>query len=314
MKRMLSIIMAMALLLSFVSVAGAAGNGTIDPYAIGLQALQAKDGITDLYVNVTPKLDGYSAPNVLKKVQLKSFDLNGKLAYTRNYNGDVASPNGQADIKLNDVKRYQPLHTEVLVQNGQTKDTKVLREETKVLFRPDLTVDQITSPVQVHKNEIFAVNTNIKELNGDIGAKANVQILNGRTVLDTTYGVLVNAGSQQMANYMISLPQIGTYTLTVKVSDVNPGDYDYSNNEKTFTVEVVDDNKPVSYWSSYTYYKEHSSNSASFYQNFHQYGSSESFTVRTWTPDQVDPASFTLKLTSETGNTIEANLPDMHKS
>lgn len=249
MKRMLSIIMAMTLLLSFTSVAEAAGNGTADPYVIGLQALQAKDGMTDLYVNVTPKLDGYTAPNVLKKVQLKSYDLNGKLAYTRNYNGDVASPNGQADIKLNDVKRYQTLHTEVLVQNGQTKDTKVLREETKVLFRPDLTVDQITAPVQVHKNESFAVNTNIKELNSDIGATATVQILNGTTVLDTANGVLVNAGAQQFTNYMISLPEVGTYTLTVKVSDVAPGDFDDSNNEKTFTVEVVDDNKPVSYWS-----------------------------------------------------------------
>lgn len=310
---LLSIIMAFALVLSFTSVAGAAGSGTVDPYAIGLQALQAKDGITDLYVNITPKLDGYTAPNVLKKVQLKSYDLNGKLAYTRNYNGDVASPNGQADIKLNDVKRYQPLHTEVLVQNGQTKDTKVLREETKVLFRPDLTVDQITAPVQVHKNESFAVNTNIKELNGDIGATATVQILNGTTVLDTANGVLVNAGTQQFANYMISLPEVGTYTLTVKVSDVTPGDFDYSNNEKTFTVEVVDDNKPVSYWSSYTYNKDYSWNYDNYYETYHQSESYENFSVSTWTPDKVDPASFKLKLTSETGNTIEAKLPDIYQ-
>jgi hypothetical protein len=212
--------MAMTLLLSFTSIAGATGNGTVDPYALGLQALQAKDGTTDLYVNVTPQLSGYTAPDSLKKVQLKSYDLNGKLVYTRNYNGGVASPNGQADIILNDVKRYQPLNTEVLVQNVQTKDTKVLCAETKVLFRPDLTVDKITSPAKVHKNESFAVSSIIKELNGDVGAKATIQILNGTNVLDTADGVLVNAGAQQMANFMLKLTEVGTYTLTAKISNV----------------------------------------------------------------------------------------------
>jgi hypothetical protein len=313
MKRLLSILMAFALMLAFTSVAGAAGNGTVDPYSLGLQALQAKDGITDLYVNVKPTLDGYSAPNSFKKVQLKSYDVNGKLAYTRNYNGDVAAPNGQADIKLDDVKRYQPLNTEVLVQNGQTKDTKVLRAETKVQFRPDLAVDKITSPAKVHKNESFAVSSIINELNGDVGAKATIQILNGTNALDTAEGVLVNAGAQQMANFMLKLSEVGTYTLTAKISNVTPGDYDDSNNEKTFTVEVIDDNKSVSYWSDYTYYKDYNYNYESSYDNSHQSGSYEYFSVGTWTPDKVDPASFKLTLTSETGNKVEAKLPDLYK-
>lgn len=84
-------------------------NGAIDPFELGLQALQAKDGITDLYINVTPQLCDYTTPVSLKKVQLKSYDLDAELAYTRNFNGGVTSPNGQAIIALDDVMRYQPL-------------------------------------------------------------------------------------------------------------------------------------------------------------------------------------------------------------
>jgi len=75
------------------------GNGTKSPYSVSVQALEGPTS-TDLYVNVTPSSSNYTAPNTLKKIQLKTFDQNDTLVYTHNYNNGVSSPNGTSDIVL----------------------------------------------------------------------------------------------------------------------------------------------------------------------------------------------------------------------
>lgn len=78
--------------------------GSQPAYSLSIQAFQGPTS-TDLYINTTPTSSSIAQANTLKKVQLKTFDPNGDLVYTRNYNQDVATPNGTADIQLSDVKK-----------------------------------------------------------------------------------------------------------------------------------------------------------------------------------------------------------------
>ncbi|WP_199615273.1 hypothetical protein [Paenibacillus alkalitolerans] len=309
MKRILSVLMALVLLLFFVgSVSAAPANkGTTNSYDLALQALKGKDSVTDLYVKITPKESGTMPPDKLKKIQLKSYDLEGRLLYTKNLFNVAAFPE-LTDIKLNDVERYQALETRIHVENVQTAVEEVLSGKTTVLLKPDLVVDEVQATDKVNVNVPFSVTANIKELNGDIGAKTNVQILDGSTVLDTAEGLAVNAGGQTQAVFMLTLAKAGTYSLKVNIAGVEPGDYADSNNSMTFTVEAVENNKTVDYDSYYDYTSDYEDNWKNQNGESHIIGSSETFGVYTFTPDQITPEEVKLTLTSETGKQKTANV------
>ncbi|MGM0879864.1 MAG: hypothetical protein ACQEXQ_02355 [Bacillota bacterium] len=309
MKRNLSVLMVLFLLLFFVGTISAepANEGTTNSYDLALQALKGKDSVTDLYVQITPKSNEMIPPDILKKIQLKSYGLEGKLIYTKNLFNVAASPE-LTDIKLNDVERYQSLETRIHVQNDHTADEEVLSGKTIVLLKPDLVVDEVQATNKVKVNEPFSVTANIKELNGDIGAKANVQILDGSNVLDTAERLVVNAGGQAQAAFMLTLPKAGTYALKVNITGVEPGDYTDSNNEMTFTIEAVENKKTVEYRSHYEYTSDYEINWKNQYNESHEKGSSESFGVYTFTPDQINPQEVKLILTSETGKQKTANV------
>ncbi|HTG70586.1 MAG TPA: hypothetical protein VL921_15110 [Candidatus Udaeobacter sp.] len=309
MKRILSVLMVLFLLLFFVGTVSAvpANKGSTNSYDLALQALKGKDSVTDLYVKITPKSNDKIPPDILKKIHLKSYDLEGKLIYTKNLFNVAASPE-LTDIKLIDVKRHQSLETRIHVQNDQTADEIVLSGKTNVLLKPDLVVNEVQVADKVKVNEPFSITANIKELNGDVGAKAKLQILDGSNVLDTAERLVVNAGGQAQAAFMLTLAKAGTYTLKVNIAGVEPEDYTDSNNDMTFTVEAVENNKPVEYRSHYDYTSDYEINWKNQYDEFHQKGSSETFGVYTFTPDQIIPEEVKLTLTSETGKQKTANV------
>lgn len=95
MKRILPVLMVLFLLLFFAGTVSAvpANEGTTNSYDLALQALKGKDSVTDLYVKITPKANDMIPPDILKKIQLKSYDLEGKLIYTKNLFNVAASRN-----------------------------------------------------------------------------------------------------------------------------------------------------------------------------------------------------------------------------
>ncbi|RCW49495.1 hypothetical protein [Paenibacillus prosopidis] len=309
MKRILSVLMMLFLLLFFVGTVSAvpANEGTTNSYDLSLQALKGKDSVTDLYVKIIPKSNEIAPPGILKKIQLKSYGLEGKLIYTKNL-FNVSASTERTDIKLNDVERYQSLETRIHVLNDQTAAEEVLSGKTNVLLRPDLVVDEVQATDKVRVNEPFSVTVNIKELNGDVSAKANVQILDGSNVLGTAERLVVNAGGQAQAAFMLTLSKAGTYALKVNITGVEPGDYADSNNVMTFTIEAVENNKIGEYRSHYEYTSDYEINWKNQYNESHQKGSSETFGVYTFTPDQINPEEVKLTLTSETGKQKTANV------
>lgn len=143
-RRGATIVVAAVCTAMFVGATGAARAddpapcSTETPYTMQLEALAGPAG-AGLTIAVAATA-GCEVPDVLKKVQVKTFAADGALDQTRNLT-DVTAPGGIAkDIDLGDVPRDRRIEAVVLIQPGRTY---VLRGTTKTLLRPDLIVKEI---------------------------------------------------------------------------------------------------------------------------------------------------------------------------
>jgi hypothetical protein len=205
------------------------------PYGIQLTALTGPAG-TDLTIRVTAA-SGCAVPEVLKKVQVKTFSADGSLARTRNLT-DVEAPGGVAkDIDLGDVPRDRRLEAEVLIQTGTPQRTYVVRETTRTLLRPDLVVEAI-SPQQALVNRPVVISAVIAERNGDVGATAAVSM---SAVPGATEPVTVPAGGQVTVRFAaVTFGTAVPVEVTVKVDGADPAETDIGNNTRSGTIDVTE--------------------------------------------------------------------------
>lgn len=223
------------------------------PYELTVRALQDVRQLTDVYLNVCPTLSGYTAPTLAKHIQLQSFDIFGQLRWTKNADNVALTADAancsSADLQYSDMARYQRVKAQMQVPNSQGSTTLVLRGEGVVLLRPDLTVDNVSAPGTINARQIVNLAASIKELNGDLGATATVYLMEGGNVLDVAGGIPVQPHGNVGVVFSAIFSQAGTHELKVVIGDVIPGDYDTSNNEKSFTVEVQQE--PAFHYASY---------------------------------------------------------------
>ena len=94
----------------------------------------------------------------------------------------------------------------------------VLHEETTALLRPDLVVEAVKAPLQTLSTEPVDVVADLVELNGDVGAKATVELWLGPTpVAEAKTVTVAKGGSLSVAFDGVSLTSAMTAELTVVV-------------------------------------------------------------------------------------------------
>jgi len=210
-------------------------SSTEAPYSMELKALTGPAG-ADLAVSVAPT-SGCALPEVLKKIQLKTFAADGTLARTRNLT-DVEAPGGiAAGIDLGDVPRDRRIEADVLVQTGTPSRTYVLRGTTQTLLRPDLVVEEIT-PQQTLAGRPVVISAVIGERNGDVGATAVVSV---SAIPGATEPVVVPPGGRVTVNFAaVTFATAVPVELTVTVSSAAPTETDAANNTRTGTLDVTE--------------------------------------------------------------------------
>jgi len=160
------------LVLGWQAGAAAADDGPVcaphgnDPaFAIAVRVLTGLEG-ADLTIRVTAASPGCTAPESLKKVQVKSFALDGTLAGVRNVD-DLPSPGGTADLELAPLVPRQIVQAEVLVQTGAPKRTYVVHASTEAtefaLDRSRLIVPSIAGYGGQFNQHVYA------KLSADVG-------------------------------------------------------------------------------------------------------------------------------------------------
>jgi len=229
------------------------------PYALSpVLALQDVHQRTDIYLKINTILAGRTAPTVAQNLYLKSFDIFGKLRWTKTLQNVPLTPSpsntSTANLQYSDMEHGQNVKTQMEVKDSTSGVTQVLRQEGRVLFRPDLAVDTVTAPSQANIRQIVNIFASVKELKGDLGATATVSLMDGNNVIDVVNGFSISALGNVGVAFSTIFQTVGTHQMKLVIGDVSPGDFDSSNNEKTFAIEVIQPSlEPVFYCASYSH-------------------------------------------------------------
>jgi hypothetical protein len=210
-------------------------SSTQAPYTMKLKALTGPNG-ADLTLGISAAA-GCAVPEVLKKVQLKTFGADGSQTGTRNL-PDVAAPGGVAkDIDLGNVPRGRKIEADVLIQTGTPKRTYEVRGTTQTLLRPDLVILEI-NPQQALVGKPVAVKVVIAERNGDVDATAAVSM---SAIPGATEQVRVPAGGQATVTFAdVTFGTPIPVEVTVKVESAEPVETDVANNTRTEPIDVTE--------------------------------------------------------------------------
>ena len=209
--------------------AGRAGSATLT----GNVLLDAT-GRADLYL-AAGSMDG-GAPT-LGQVQIKGFDGEGRLLFTRN---DAPGPDTRrADYVLGGIDRGSRVQVQANVAGADRVRTGVVTLDVPVRLRPDLQVAGLAAPRRVGVRTMVGISATIRELNGDFGARAHCALFVNEVEVDRAWGIWVDAGSSVSCAFRHRFDDVGPATVEVRLLDVEPRDFDPSNQTASTAVDVM---------------------------------------------------------------------------
>ena len=207
--------------------------------AIEARALTDINGKTDIEVT-TGRFDGIGGGGTLGKVQVKLF-RDGVLLETDNYRPGAAGL-GTGTFSYDALRPGLVAQVQANVSGIDPNRTDVVTASTEVKRRPDLEAVQLHAQPRVVVGAPVAIRGVVSELNGDVGARATCRLFADGVEIGAIPGAWVDAGTAVTCEFRTSFPSIGTKNLTLRVTDVEPADYDASNNEASLSIEVANSN------------------------------------------------------------------------
>jgi hypothetical protein len=206
--------------------------------ALEVRALRDRAGATELEVT-TGQFGGAAPKGTLAKVQVKLLTGNGESMQTDNYKKTLTG-NGYASFTYDELRRGQKMQVQANVTGIDANRTDVVTVATDVHLRPDIEALSINAPGQVLVNSPVVVTGAMGEVNGDVGAHATCRLLVDGVEVGAIANAWVDAASNVICQFNTSFATAGSKTLTFRVTNVNPGDYDAGNNDVAATVNVVE--------------------------------------------------------------------------
>jgi hypothetical protein len=201
------------------------------------RALLGKDGRTAVELTTGALDDAGAAPGQIIKAQLKPLGQTGEPLYARNFGGLAGG--GRFATTVNDLRRGQQLQAQANVAGIDPNRTDVVTVVETVKLRPDLKAASLVAPARSAVNTIVNISAVVRELNGDVGARADLVLYVDGVEADRADGVWVDANGTVSAAFAHTFASEGVKQLAVKVERVTPGDYDAANNAAAASVEIV---------------------------------------------------------------------------
>ena len=203
-----------------------------------VRALLGKDNKVDVDITTgTPDaLDSKSGPGNLDKVQLKVFDTYGNNLSTQNYNR--LRNGGFASYSLSNLPRQSQIQVQANISGIDPKRVGVVTVTDAVKLRPDLKAAEISVPTHVAPDVPVTIAATVREINGDVGARADCVLSIAGSEVDRASGIWVDAGGNVNCAFTHKFTSPGVKSIKVEVAKVLPADYDASNNSVTGSVEV----------------------------------------------------------------------------
>jgi hypothetical protein len=197
------------------------GKGRSGSASIEARALAGKNGAVDLDVT-TGSLEAGTAPGQLEKVKVKQPNSDWSVSYTNLASGGAmtaaigAFPRGTALSVTANVSGIDPNRVDVVTVSEVVK------------LRPDLSVALLALGRPI-PGIPHAVEATVRELNGDVGARASCVLYVDDAEVDRAAGIWVDAGSTVTCAFSHAFTA-GTHQLRVEANAVSPGDFEPANN------------------------------------------------------------------------------------
>lgn len=216
---------------SIPNATGRSGTASIEA-----RALFNRDRTTDLEV---------TSSGAIAKVHLQSPSTPAL-----NFDG---SDGGTFSQNLGGLGPHEQLGITANVRGVDGARTDVVSVDEIVKRRPDL-LTSINAPASAFRGRTVLVRATFRELNGDVGARANFRLYADGTLIDRVEGAWVDANGHVDAVFAPVIDKSGDVALTVAAEDVDPGDWDDSNNSATVHITVKE---PAEFYSwNATVYEE----------------------------------------------------------
>jgi len=209
-------------------------TATAGSATISVRALLGRSGKTDVEVT-TGTFDGGAPSGALTSVQVKGYDPKGVQLFTSTNNGLSGST---ASFPYSNLTRGSMVQVKANVRSVSSK-TDIVTVSDVVHMRPDLVVLRVDGPANSLVGWPVVFNAFIMERHGDVGARASCVLYVDGAEADRSDGMWVDAGGTVDCAMAHSFATAGTHALEVRVENVQPGDYDDSNNRATASIQIV---------------------------------------------------------------------------
>lgn len=216
--------------------AGRSGSATVQ-----MRALLDIAGTTDVEVT-TGSFDATTpASGTFRMVQVKSL-ANGS-SFTSNQTGLTS---GGASFPFTGIAHGTPVNIQAIVRDVDGPRSDVVDVADVVHFRPDLYV-QIHGPLAAPVGGAINFFATVGERLGELGARASCVAYVDGTEVDRADNIWIDAGSSVGCTFTVTFATKGTHTVEARVENVQPGDFDNSNNSASTTIQVEDPNGYAAY-------------------------------------------------------------------
>ena len=203
--------------------------------SISVRSLLGRSGKTDVEVT-TGTFDGGAATGTLSSVQVKGYDPKGIQLFTSTNTGLSGST---GSFQYSNLTRGSGVQVKANVRGVSGSSTTVVTVSDVVHLRPDLAALSVQTPAKALVSTPVAINAFIMERNGEVGARVSCVLYVDGTQADRSDGIWVDAGGTVDCAMAHAFSNAGTHALELRVENVQPGDYDVSNNSATTSIQIV---------------------------------------------------------------------------
>jgi hypothetical protein len=196
-------------------------------------ALLARDGTTTVATRARSIDPAVTDTGEVSKLQIKAMAPDGGLKFTRNLNGE----SGAEPLQIRGLARGDRVQFQANVRGLDGNRTDVVTVTETVKRRADLGI-RLSTPERARAAAQIVIWATVTEHNGDMGSRADCELLINGQPADRAGGIWVDAGDAVTCGFAHVFADAGTYALTVRVLPPEGGDWDETNNVDAGFVEV----------------------------------------------------------------------------
>jgi hypothetical protein len=202
-------------------------------------------GKTEVFYDVNA-LVGSTVPPAIVNGRVRDYTPHAVLYKTNTFRDVTLRPfylgNGRGSAIFSGYSLYDWLESKLQFSCSSFSTITCLAQ---VRNAPDLAVDPFTLEPTVTLGSEVTVNVQVRELNGEFGARANLRLYRVTsggvlTQLDTTTVIDVVAGGSQTVIFKFTPEKKGGFTVMARVEDFSQKDYNPDNNSQKMSTQVVE--------------------------------------------------------------------------